>query len=350
MRNASSQALSLQDVGCSSDGSPPSSVQLGAPLLPLLRLELTFTIEEPVLLPPFRGGMWRGVLGPALKRIDDGFLPEVSTGALERGTLYSTFFETPPPPDAAKMRLYNAVPHPYVVDAPGQPGFRRIAPGEEERIGVTLVGRAATAVEAVLAAFDVAARSGFGAPPTQGVGARRGRGRLSLARAVWRGPAQEPVVVYDGAAFRGASAVVPPCPAPARRMRVFLNTPLRLVQQERLIGPTTFRPAALISNLVRRVSMMTAFHGDTPLDTDFGYLKRLWEGLQAEEQSLAFADQKRWSGSQQRELDMGGIVGSFVLNLRGAEALFPYLWLGQWLHAGKGAVMGMGAIRLRPEV
>jgi CRISPR/Cas system endoribonuclease Cas6 (RAMP superfamily) len=64
---------------------------------------------------------------------------------------------------------------------------------------------------------------------------------------------------------------------------------------------------------------------------------------------LAMADQMRWSGAQRRELDMTGIIGSFVLDLSGAEALFPYLWLGQWVHAGKGAVMGMGAIRLRPE-
>lgn len=64
---------------------------------------------------------------------------------------------------------------------------------------------------------------------------------------------------------------------------------------------------------------------------------------------LAPETQMRWSASQQRDVDMSGIIGSFVLDLRGAEALFPYLWLGQWLYAGKGTVMGMGAIRLRPE-
>ena len=56
-----------------------------------------------------------------------------------------------------------------------------------------------------------------------------------------------------------------------------------------------------------------------------------------------------WSGRQQQELDMGGGIGSFVLDLRGREPLFPYLWLGQWLHAGKGAVLGLGAIRVRAE-
>jgi hypothetical protein len=73
------------------------------------------------------------------------------------------------------------------------------------------------------------------------------------------------------------------------------------------------------------------------------------ESLVAREPMLASADQKRWSGHTRQELDMGGIIGSFVLDMRGVEPLFPYLWLGQWLHAGKGAVMGMGTLRLKAE-
>jgi CRISPR/Cas system endoribonuclease Cas6 (RAMP superfamily) len=75
----------------------------------------------------------------------------------------------------------------------------------------------------------------------------------------------------------------------------------------------------------------------------------MWEGLVAREPMLAEADQRRWSAQQKQALDMGGVIGSFVLDMTGRAALFPYLWLGQWVHAGKGAVMGMGAIRVRPE-
>ena len=45
---------------------------------------------------------------------------------------------------------------------------------------------------------------------------------------------------------------------------------------------------------------------------------------------------------------MGGIVGGFVLDMTGLAPLWPYLWLGPWLHAGKAATMGMGAVLLRP--
>src|SRR5882757_3109206 len=73
------------------DGATAPIAEAAAPMvvphLPLLRLELVFAMDEPVELPPFRGNLWRGVLGPALKRIDEGVLPGLSTGELERGTL-----------------------------------------------------------------------------------------------------------------------------------------------------------------------------------------------------------------------------------------------------------------------
>src|SRR5712692_11479470 len=116
------------------DNAAPAPAAFALPRLPLLRLDLAFAMDEPVELPPFRGNLWRGILGPALMRIDVGLLPGISTGEIERGTLYRTFFESPPPPDAAKMRLYSAAPHPYVVDAPGAASFARLEAGAHERI------------------------------------------------------------------------------------------------------------------------------------------------------------------------------------------------------------------------
>jgi hypothetical protein len=269
-----------------------SAAMLVLPRLPLLRLELVFAMDEPVELPPFRGNLWRGVLGPALKRIDEGLLPGLSMGQVEPGTLYRTFFESPPPPDATKMRLYDAAPHPYVVDAPGAPGFKRLEAGEMERIGLTLVGRPATAVEAVLAGFDFAARAGLG----RGLGSERerGRGRIVEVRAVWRDNAPDAAVFDQASGFKPVVPEVPafpPCPA---RLRVVLATPLRLAREGRLLGAKRFPPGALVSNLVRRVSMMSSFYGDAPLETDFRALKSLSEGLVAHEPMLAAVRASAW--------------------------------------------------------
>lgn len=321
-----------------------SVLVLEEPRLPLLRLELVFTVDEPVELPAFRGNFWRGVFGPALKWIDQGIVPDLSTGNIAAGSLYRTFFDSAPPPDAAKMRLYQAIPHPYVLDAPTAAPVTRLKTGDQERIALTLVGRAATAVEAVLGAFDLAARSGLG----RGREGKRGSARLTQTFAVWRDEAPNAAVsVFEElGGYRPVSAQVPSIPPCPPLVRAILATPLRLVQNGRTVGPRQFQPGMLISTLVRRVSMMSEFFGDTPLNTDFRALKEMWEGLTHEPQ-LIFAELRRWSQREKRLLKMDGLLGSFVLDMRDAEALFPYLWLGQWLNAGKGAVMGLGAIRIQ---
>lgn len=46
------------------------------------------------------------------------------------------------------------------------------------------------------------------------------------------------------------------------------------------------------------------------------------------------------------EVSLGGAVGEWTLRADLPPAL-PLLWLGQWLHAGKNASMGMGGYTLR---
>ena len=57
---------------------------------------------------------------------------------------------------------------------------------------------------------------------------------------------------------------------------------------------------------------------------------------------------ERYSNRQQTKIQMDGLLGSFEIPAGEALAAFwPWLWLGQWLHAGKGVVMGMGEYRLQ---
>jgi CRISPR/Cas system endoribonuclease Cas6 (RAMP superfamily) len=47
-------------------------------------------------------------------------------------------------------------------------------------------------------------------------------------------------------------------------------------------------------------------------------------------------------------MQMGGLVGEIVVELAEGSPLWPYLWLGQWLHAGKGTSMGLGHYTIQP--
>jgi CRISPR/Cas system endoribonuclease Cas6 (RAMP superfamily) len=41
-------------------------------------------------------------------------------------------------------------------------------------------------------------------------------------------------------------------------------------------------------------------------------------------------------------MQMGGLVGGIATELTAGSPLWPYVWLGQWLHVGKGTSMGLG--------
>jgi hypothetical protein len=124
-------------------------------------------------------------------------------------------------------------------------------------------------------------------------------------------------------------------------------TPFRSKEHGRLVTPAMFEARHLLGNLIRRVSLLSYFHTDRPLETDFRALKHVARSVSIVERDLAWSDWTRWSGRQRTTMQMGGLVGTIRLDLRSADAVWPYLWLGQWLHAGKGCTMGLGALRLR---
>ena len=67
-----------------------------------------------------------------------------------------------------------------------------------------------------------------------------------------------------------------------------------------------------------------------------------------DQRALHWFDWKRYSSRQQQEMTLGGVVGQWHLH-GPTEALanaWPWLWLGQWLHVGKNATMGLGGYRL----
>ena len=48
-------------------------------------------------------------------------------------------------------------------------------------------------------------------------------------------------------------------------------------------------------------------------------------------------------------MTLGGVLGRWTLRADDTvtlSALWPWLWLGQWLHVGKNATMGMGGYTL----
>lgn len=304
----------------------------GQPELEIGRYRLWIAPAAAIPSNRFLGSAWRGVLGWELKRLVCTVRRDVCPGCMLYYTcVYSYVFETPPPPQTEKMRKYVAAPHPFIL-APGEPVDGRYP------LDLTLVGRANSMVGYLIQAFSRAGR--FGLRPLQQpfeIASVEQEGRAGEGD--WR------PIFEDGRLLPRPVSVpaVPPCPA---RLRVILMTPLRLRRMETFVRPETFRFSDLFSNLLRRLSLLSYFHGRTPLETDFAGLVARSRQIELRRAELRWEELARYSRRQHARLLSGGLLGEFELEAGGLGTLWPYLWLGQFVHAGKGATMGLGRYAL----
>ena len=323
-----------EGAGALSEGAAHSSTD-GAPRLPVGRYRLHYRAVQPVRLPEYAGSTWRGALGHALKRaVCVTREPTCCACLLYSSCAYAYVFETQPPPGSAKMRLYPAAPHPFVIE-PAEGVARDVSAGDELTLGLTLLGHANRFLPYLVHALGRAGDEGIG----------KGKGRLDLLAVSQAppGPDNDWRTIHEPG---GPLAALPPSipeirPAP-EAVALEIHTPLRLRRDGRNVGPEDLRFADLFGNLLRRLSMLTYFHTDTPLETDFAALVAQARTVEWSDRALAWRDWTRYSSRQQTTMQMGGVTGRLAVDLVGHERLWPYLWLGQWTHAGKGTSMGLG--------
>lgn len=93
------------------------------------------------------------------------------------------------------------------------------------------------------------------------------------------------------------------------------------------------------------LARLAYFHGDAPLETDFKGLTSAARALNADA-ALQWREQVRYSARQRSEMKLGGVVGALRIDGQDLSPFWPYLWLGQWTHAGAAATMGNGVYQL----
>jgi hypothetical protein len=300
--------------------------------LPVGCYRLNFEPSGPLRLPTYAGSAWRGAFGHALRRaVCVTRLPVCTECLLVGSCTYAYIFETPPPPQTEKMRRYAAAPHPFVLELPGP---EDLGEGRPYPLGLTLFGHGNRHLPYLLHALQ---RTG-----EEGIGHRRTPCHL---QEVWQhaGLLDAGECVYrPGGALRVDPPKVPALPDMPRQVRLDFSTPLRIQRDGQNVGPGEFQFADLFGSLLRRISMLTYFHTDTPLETDFAGLMAAARAVISSRAELRWYDWTRYSSRQGTTMEMGGLLGSVELDMAGMEPFWPYLWLGQWTHAGKGTSMGLG--------
>lgn len=174
-------------------------------------------------------------------------------------------------------------------------------------------------------------------------------GRLGKSRAVRLGPMQhEPVLSSDdwqpGLPRECSRWSVPVCPA--KGVLVELQSPLRLRRDGKDVTPALFSPRDLLAQLMRRLSNLCE---QAALAAPEWNARELLDGIGGthwRQPDFRRTVTSRYSQPQQSQMAWAGILGSGYLDAAAIALLWPVLWMGQALHAGKTPCIGMGRYRV----
>lgn len=303
--------------------------------LPIMPLRFHFDSLTGTKLQGYPGSAWRGAFGHALKKtVCVSRNIECETCLLYHSCAYPYLFKTPPRRDSAKMTRYDTVPVPYLlnIEFDQRPN--------EYVLGVTLIGEACRHLAYVVHALKLSGE--------QGIGSQRRKMELREVRQLDLESGDWNEIYRPDEPLAAAPARCPAVPDLPDALEICLETPLRLKRDDHLVTPDTFHFRDLFSGLLRRVSMLTYFHGISPLETDFAGLTAASAQITLHTKDLEWQDWTRFSSRQKTAMQMGGIVGRFRLESAGLEPFWPYLWFGQWIHAGKSVTMGLGRYTVEP--
>ena len=247
-------------------------------------------------------------------------------------------------------RLIGDTPPPAYALWDGQDRRRRLACGAAWSFELTLAGELALhQLPAVVAAVQQGAQLGMGRERLRNrvrrVSALLGSGELCLAE---EKPADGAMALtWDSfqladatVGYRQAVEWAQARPRPARGLALRYLSPVKIKERGQWVEVPEF--PAVMRAVVRRLRLLSQVHGagEWP-QAEYGPLLDLAETVVLEHHEAFWTGYTRHSqrsGTQEVE----GFAGQAWYGGPDLGPLLPALWLGQWLHIGKGYVLGNG--------
>jgi len=299
---------------------------------PLIKIRLTFKALQDINFPYYAGSSLRGVFGKSLRRVSC-LTPKTkcTSCAMIKTCPYASVFEN----GYAALGKREEIPNPYVIE-PMPLGQKQVKQGEIFSFEQILFGTAVEKLSYILLAWVKTGNLGFTKERTtaklQKIEQVEQNGNVLLLHDL-ENPEQEtdtPSPVYT-----------PPAEKQVNRLKIVLETPLRIHRFGHPIIPSALNAKDFLLSLIRKQINMAQHHiADFP-SFDKNTLYNATDSVRMENADLHWLDWKRYSSRQQKEIALGGIIGSFELcgNL---TTLYPYIIMGQYFHCGKSTVMGLG--------
>jgi hypothetical protein len=282
-------------------------------------------------LPDFLGSTLRGTFGHLLKETvcdNTGVCKDCSR---KFQCAYSLAFETPWPENVSWISKYPNAPHPFVFRFP-KGGL--VKEGQRFQIGLTLFGNVHSLLPPFLKAIYAQGRRGVGRDvvgfQVNGVYGSRGE-KVLVPDASGSGTDTIGVTEVPKLSFTP--------PVGFESAKADFNSPCKLVYRGRPV--LSFNAHAVSASILRRLSMMSAYHGSGSPDLDY----RAW--ISSASQSVPLTDNtssakiRRFSNRQQSSMEFYGFSGQVTMETC-PSSLARLFEIGEVLHVGKATAFGFG--------
>ena len=325
---------------------------------------ITIDPLEEIILPKYKGSTFRGAFGNVFRRVVCINKISDCVGCfLKEKCIYSYIFETPLPKNSEYQKKNSYVPHPFIIEPPLEEK-EIYNKGETISFNLILVNKAISYLPYFIFTFKEMGENGIG----------KGRGKYFLKNIknfsnngtemckadhkIDKINGKVNPLIYDGEneSFQNNYVILTGEEILAKadshldnnNLAIEFITPTRIKYDGKLISTLEFY--VLIKNLLRRISALSYFHSNEPLDLDYKNLIDRAKNIKVNQSELHWYDWTRYSARQDSKMSLGGFKGKITFmgreNSQIIKDFLPLVILGEYVHIGRGTSFGLGKYRI----
>jgi len=308
--------------------------------MPLARFRFTLKATSPIILPLYKGAVFRGAFGGVFRRIVCANpRGECADCLLIERCLYPSVFEAKPPPDFPDAEKFTPAPPPFVLNPPltNRQLFHR---NENLKFDLVLMGRFVDAMPYFVYTFTEIGRRGIG----------RDRGTFILDRIDHiNGHTATPIYNNDSQKLTTISTTENLTFEPENglidELTLDLLTPLRLKNKGRLASRLSF--PLLFERLLQRLALLFGLYGSNGKMPDLAVLIKKANQVRVTFDLTHWYEWERYSTRQKTSMKFGGLRGKITFSGELSEFM-PLLRMGEQVNVGSGTSFGLGRFKIFP--
>lgn len=307
------------------------------PFLPFAKFCFHLKVTSLMILPAYKGAVFRGAFGNALKKavcLAPG--TECLQCLIRDRCIYVAIFDPSPRSGHAALKFRKA-PRPYILNPP-LTSCQVFHPGDQMTFELVLVGPAIDALPYFLFIFKELGR--------RGLGLEKGKYELIQVNLLKNGKASP---VYDArdqslTPFNPDQGPISnPDDEQVHTVTLRFFTPLRMKAKGHLVTKLTF--SLFFEQLAHRLLLLATFYGNNANLPDFQPWLTLSEAVSVQQHNLHWNDWHRYSRRQEASMIFGGLRGTVTFT-GPLGPLLPFLRLGEFVHVGQATTFGLGRYQI----